>query len=403
MRKAKLLFIPSWFPSEKKPNEGKYFEEQISVLSENYDIKVLVGTTYYCSPRVFFKKFVQVLFDFKISYSSNSFPIEAFYFTAPFLYNRIKWINFNLINCAFRKAFKILHNRSGWIPDCIIIQSAYMFGPFGMSLARSLKIPYMLHEHQIPFFHSDYFNVSACNDAVKNANGFLCVSEYQANLFRIMGIRQDSYILPNFINLETLSGFREKRSSCESKTKRIVFISYDWYIKDNETFFNAIKYLLNHLSFHDFEVDFVGGSLDPNIENDPFTALPSEYGVADYFRIHGRLKKDETLTLISHADVLVSSSLSETHGLVIREALALGVPVVTTRNGGSDQLCSDPELAILCERKDFIALADGIKKVLEGTFTFNGEKAFKMVEAECGKTAFKNKFQNALNAVLCAE
>ena len=52
--------------------------------------------------------------------------------------------------------------------------------------------------------------------------------------------------------------------------------------------------------------------------------------------------------LFAAADVFVSSSLMETYGLTLVEAMACGTPVVAFRVGGIPEAAPDGQVAILC-------------------------------------------------------
>ncbi len=44
------------------------------------------------------------------------------------------------------------------------------------------------------------------------------------------------------------------------------------------------------------------------------------------------------LHFLSSADVFICTSISETFGIAIREALMCGVPVISTKNGGAEDI-----------------------------------------------------------------
>jgi len=151
------------------------------------------------------------------------------------------------------------------------------------------------------------------------------------------------------------------------------------------------------LGYTNFRVRYIGGSLNPNQNEDPYMSLPAKYCIADYFDILGRKTKPETLKLIAESRVLVSTSLSETHGLAIREALGLGVPVISTKNGGAESLFLSDGIGILCEKRDFQAIAFGLIKILTGDFPFDANRAHSIVNDECGEEAFLDRFSQILN------
>jgi len=71
---------------------------------------------------------------------------------------------------------------------------------------------------------------------------------------------------------------------------------------------------------------------------------------------------DDTTPLLAAADLFVSPSHSESFGLAILDAMALGTPVVATATGGARELISDE--TALVPIKDPLALSDAICKFL---------------------------------------
>jgi glycosyltransferase involved in cell wall biosynthesis len=90
-------------------------------------------------------------------------------------------------------------------------------------------------------------------------------------------------------------------------------------------------------------------------------ALASSLGVAD--RIHWLGAVPDAGRYLSAFDALVMTSWTEGTPMVLLEAMAAGVPVVTTAVGGIPDVVS-PDEAILCEAGDVTALAAGIDAIL---------------------------------------
>ncbi len=65
------------------------------------------------------------------------------------------------------------------------------------------------------------------------------------------------------------------------------------------------------------------------------------------------------------ADVLVHPTREDCFPLVILEAMAAGLPVISTREGGIPDEVEDGMTGILCEKRDPAALADALKHLME--------------------------------------
>jgi glycosyltransferase involved in cell wall biosynthesis len=91
-------------------------------------------------------------------------------------------------------------------------------------------------------------------------------------------------------------------------------------------------------------------------------ALAESCGVHTVF--HGNLPHDETMNLLSSRDLLVHPSAFETFGIVLAEALALGVPVLATRCGGPEDLVGEED-GMLVKVDDADDLLAGMRSILD--------------------------------------
>ena len=76
----------------------------------------------------------------------------------------------------------------------------------------------------------------------------------------------------------------------------------------------------------------------------------------------GNLNQDQVIREILGCDLLILPSITETFGVIIIEALALGRPVVATRCGGPDSII-DPSSGLLVDPQSSDAIARGIAEI----------------------------------------
>lgn len=93
-------------------------------------------------------------------------------------------------------------------------------------------------------------------------------------------------------------------------------------------------------------------------------ALVASLGVADVVELVGHV--DDVAGELSRLDVLVHASrVPEPFGQVVVEAMALGVPVVATGEGGPAEIVTDGHDGLLCPAGDVDALADRLVQLAE--------------------------------------
>jgi glycosyltransferase involved in cell wall biosynthesis len=96
-----------------------------------------------------------------------------------------------------------------------------------------------------------------------------------------------------------------------------------------------------------------------------YRARAREFGVDGFVQFPGWCDQDQAAELLARADVLVLPSFGEVLPLVILEALAYGVPVVTTAVGEIPSLLTDGITVRYVEPGDSLSIAQGLQDVLD--------------------------------------
>ncbi len=95
-----------------------------------------------------------------------------------------------------------------------------------------------------------------------------------------------------------------------------------------------------------------------------YEALARELGVADHVRFAGYQSQAEVRTHLSSSAVFVLPSFAEGVPVSLMEAMAAGLPVITTQVGGITELVTDGENGDVLRPGDVDALADRVVKLL---------------------------------------
>lgn len=133
----------------------------------------------------------------------------------------------------------------------------------------------------------------------------------------------------------------------------------------------GIKYLLEALkTFPSGEVELhcIGGVQGSGKALEEYKGL---------YELHGRISQYELFAAYQHYDALVLPTIFEGFGLVIVEAMAAGLPVITTPNSMGPDVVIDRQNGYLVPVRDVVALGDAISHLR----SLNGEQYCAMSEA----------------------
>ena len=154
-----------------------------------------------------------------------------------------------------------------------------------------------------------------------SASAFHATSEAEASDIRSRELTQPIAIIPNGIAIPKQSSFHRD----DSDERRILFLSR----------FHPVKGVLNlvhafHRTCAENEWKLVLAGPGEGAYRTEVASLVNQLGLANRVSILGSISDAEKWSLYRTAEVFVLPSFSENFGIVVAEALAAGVPVITT-------------------------------------------------------------------------
>ena len=93
-------------------------------------------------------------------------------------------------------------------------------------------------------------------------------------------------------------------------------------------------------------------------------ALAEELGVAARLELPGRMAKRDWIEMSRDFDIFINTTNFDNHPVSVTEAMALGLPVVSTNAGGLPNLIEDGKEGLLVDCGDDIAMAEAIESLL---------------------------------------
>src|SRR4030095_8944821 len=127
-------------------------------------------------------------------------------------------------------------------------------------------------------------------------------------------------------------------------------------------------HLLAKQGMNSFELEIGGDAPD----REKLEQLTRTLGVANRCRFLGALNREQVKKKMQNCDVFVLSSLHETFGVVVGEAMACGKPVISTRCGGPEFIVTE-DTGVLVDVGNAPALADAMEDFISESRRFDPE------------------------------
>jgi len=197
---------------------------------------------------------------------------------------------------------------------------------------------------------------------LKNAGDVIALTEDMKNEMQKFCDR-DILVIPNGIDLEVFKDLSRETARTRLKigdnASVILFIGRLHSVKGVRYLIKSIKIVKNNN--RDVRLFLVGdGEERIYLEN-----LVKDLVLDDYVRFIGAVPNEEVPEYMVAADVFVLPSLSEGFPVVILEAMASGLAIITTRVGGLPEIIKNKENGFLVEPKNPEEIAERILLLLE--------------------------------------
>jgi len=381
----KILFLASWYPTTEDPINGIFIERHAQSVSELCDVTV--------------QSYHQVTIDkndFEYS-EKNGIKIMRIYHRKTSSKNIL--VNNRVSECLTfliknYKAYKLICKKDGK-PDLIHLNVLHPMGLFAIFLHLIHNIPYIVTEHTSPFsiYYGSLIRKLGSILILKHARFILPVS---ASLKREM---QDLYdpdkyvIIPNIVNKNFFIG-NLKHQNLQEK-KNIIHVSL---LNDNQKNISGIIDAVYEVSKKrdDFRLQIVGDGVDRK-ELEDLAEIYNILGTIVIFS--GRLSDEELLESYRNSCFFVLNSNHETFAIVCAEALACGIPVISTRCGGPEEYI-DGKMGLLIEINNHDQLVAAILHMLDHYQDYDSTYLHDSIQSKFSSEIVGEKIFQVYNRVL---
>jgi glycosyltransferase involved in cell wall biosynthesis len=251
--------------------------------------------------------------------------------------------------------FQILYKIKKINPDIVHIQALTISLP-GLVSKIFLKKPYIVWARGSDVYLPDKFTKLISKVVLKNASYIIALNEDMKRKINTIYKRENIIVVPNGIELEKFKDIYPQKQ--DNKIKTIIFVGTLRPVKGVEYLIKAMSII--HEKLPDTNLLIVGDGPD----REKLETLAQELDLQGCTCFAGNVSNEKIPEYMAKADLFVLPSLSEGFPLVILEAMASGLPIVTTNIGGLPDIVKNGENGFLVEPKNPEALADKIMLLL---------------------------------------
>jgi len=383
-----ILFITPRYPNSENGFANPFFKEQAESVSKTNNVIVVSAdlnlNCFSILPKlksVVSKKEGLTLHQLSIC---KSLPI----------YN-----SYNHARTALNYIGEILNNIKVDIVHC---QNSFIAGFIGYLVNKRYGIPYVITQHSYFSLNNDKLLKSEFNPVFRSKIHELIIRKSFRNASKLIAVgellkKELEYVfsrpvevIPNVIDT---NHFNIPLSNKGSLLK-LGFVGNLLYNKGLDVLFYAIK----KLKRKDFILEIVG----EGEEKESLEKLALDLGIEDKISFNGYITPNDLPLFYNGLDVFILPSRRETFGVVVIEALASGVPVLTNPCGGPEFIINEKvgSLYNYCNSDD---LANKLDTILNNLNIYNRDYIMTYAKENYSSKAFNEKITDLYVDVLKVE
>lgn len=357
--RLKVLVIPTWYPMQEDSIGGIYHRQQTQALAEREDVEVHLlfverrrlqhPLSYLSIPKL-------------VTEQEKGFTVTRKRIlnlaTISFDYNMKHYAR------ALSSAYRRFEKKFGR-PDVIHAHVSLPAGYACVCLSEKTGIPVVLTEHASYFrrFFEGEDGEKYGLPTLKKVDCFTVVSEMMRR--NMPPEREQCGVIPDMIDCSCFALPKKERTDGEL---RLVNVSGLREGKKIDDIMRAVKLLREERGMKEVFLSVIG---DGYYKAD-YLRIRDELGLQDAVSFLGQKPREEVARILSESDAVVIGSDVETFGIPGIEALAAGLPVISTRCGGPEEYL-DKGCGELCDVGNPADMATAIETVHKRLPEYNRE------------------------------
>ena len=256
--------------------------------------------------------------------------------------------------------FKIFWNIKKINPEIIHVQGLYMSIPAFLA-KKILDIPYIVSGQGSDIYGHWPFKKIISGIGLNNSKLSIALTEDMKNEMK-KNCNKRIEIVPNGIDSDNfnLNRYRTRESlGLDDKDKIVIFVGRLEPVK-------GLKYLIEAISLlKSNKINLKLLIVGDGSECKKLKLLVKTLQLEEMVIFVGKISNEKVPEYLSASDVFVLPSLSEGFPVVLLEAMASGLPIITTKIRGLPEIVQDGNNGFLVNPKSSVELADKIKLLIE--------------------------------------
>jgi glycosyltransferase involved in cell wall biosynthesis len=370
-----ILVLTHSYPDYNQKWRGIFVQEQVRALSKNHDISVVYFKVDYShfapfSDYTFLKKESGRVIEYAVTIN-KSFPVIT---QIKYLSDTYRFIKNEILS---KKKIDIIHSHL-----------SYPGGFLGTIIQEKRKIPNILTEHsRIKSYFRSWIHKQCVKYTLRKTTCIISVSKLLREEIVSLCHRQ-VVVIHNIVDVDKFEIIRQKHDASLN-------IGFLGSLKNNNKGLDLLLKSASLLERKDFFLH-IGGN---GILLDSYKKMAKEFGIETKCKFYGEIERNEIADFYSKLDLFVLPSRYETFGIVLIEAMASGVPVISTKCGGPQEIVT-PSNGILIQKENIEELKSAIISMSENSGFYNKKAIRNYTKENFGQEAFVKQISNLYQEIL---
>ncbi|NLK95859.1 MAG: glycosyltransferase family 4 protein [Clostridiales bacterium] len=370
-----IMVVPSWYSSSENKVHGSFFKEQFLALQRSHENIIVAYNEIWPITRILKNNGKRgINLEYEDGLKVYRYKDYNFLPKNPNM--------FRIFNKRMESLYKEIVKKEGKI-DIIHAHSAFWGGISACYVAKKYNIPFVLTEHS-SMKDSIYVRESYKKwiyDTYNKCDRLIAVGNSLKKELQNY-TKNEITVIHNMVDLNTFVPIDMKKDN-----KKINLFSLAYLVpgKGMDSLIIAFKN-----AFKGENVNLtIGGD---GILKEHLQSMVKELNIEDQVKFLGALSREEVSKEMNLCDGFVLASEHETFGMVYVEAMAVGKPILGTKNGGAEDIIKDYN-GIIVENKNIVALEEGLKEFVHKIPYYNKDLIIRKVHENYGEERIIKKIK----------